>query len=125
MNCYRETIGVDKDWGFRKRTVKQLCDYDYRHGCRINNLHKAAETLGLTAYSKEEIAQRAQAFYRRPLSYNILSYNCEYFVTHCRYGVAFSMRAKQSKNRRCYTALFHEDDRDLVPVIRESKCNIL
>ena len=117
---------MDKNWGFRKKTVKSLCYYEYTHGCRVNNLCRAAEALGLTnCYSKEEVAERALAFYHRPLSYKILSYNCEYFVTQCRYRVAFSMRANQSKYRRSYTALLHEDDRDLVPVIRDSKCILL
>ena len=66
--------------------------------CRVNNLEKVAASYKLKRKSDLEIikAARAALHSSESVSYELIKYNCEHFVTECVYGQSFSVPADEA-----------------------------
>ncbi|KAM4537365.1 lecithin retinol acyltransferase-like [Odontesthes bonariensis] len=71
--------------------VDSVEDFAYGAGILLNATDRAARRVPLPA---EEVARRAERLVGS-VSYSLLWYNCEHFVTHCRYGTAQSLQTDQ------------------------------
>jgi len=70
----------------RKELVTKIAGSDK---CRVNNSEGRACRKGLKVRSPEEIVAAAESQIGNLIEYRLLSENCEYFATSCRYGTAF------------------------------------
>lgn len=57
--------------------------------CRLNNQRMKAALKGLTALPSKKIVENAKRWIGMRMEYHLLSNNCEFFATSCRYGEAF------------------------------------
>lgn len=77
---------------------------------RVNNFRDHSNQF----YSPDEIVERALARQDERIDYNLLTNNCEHFVTKCRYGVAISGQAVATARTAGYIFMgpaFHFFDR--------------
>lgn len=69
----------------------------YKH-CRINNLNTEGEVHNLFARNRAEIIKTAivtmdefnRGLTKKYNKYSLVEYNCQHFVTYCRFGEPFS-----------------------------------
>jgi HRAS-like suppressor 3 len=93
-----EVIHV-RDGGNSKTTIKLdlLKDVCGESLCRINNLEKAAQTIGLKPRTVGAILNDAYEMLEKEFVYHPINNNCEHFVTRCRFGSKFSEQASAAK----------------------------
>ena len=84
VNYGRETPSTSL---VQKERLRSVSNGD---NCRINNLSYAAESKGLTAFTRSQIVRRAEARVGEESPYSLMSHNCEVFATECRYGEGFT-----------------------------------
>ncbi|CAG2177876.1 unnamed protein product, partial [Oppiella nova] len=92
--------------GFAVHLNRNANEFDYKYmlsplkdvvdgcECRVNNLEKAASGRNLVALDVNEIVRRAYSRQGQvEENYDLFKYNCEDFVTWCRYGHGFSLQS--------------------------------
>lgn len=78
---------------YRCATVRLDTLEDFAYGAKIviNNMDKMMKSQALPS---EDVAKRAEKLLGA-IPYSLLWYNCEHFVTHCRYGSAASRQTEK------------------------------
>lgn len=71
--------------------VDTLEDFAYGSNILINHMDKMVKSQ---AFPNEEVAKRAEKLIGA-VPYSLLWYNCEHFVTYCRYGAAASRQTEK------------------------------
>ncbi|CAG2167721.1 unnamed protein product [Oppiella nova] len=78
------------DYRYLNESMVKVAD---SHLCRVNNLFEEAVNRGLMARDVDSIVESANLLVGRAADFDTIQYNCEHFVTECRYGKGFSAQS--------------------------------
>ncbi|OXA50383.1 phospholipase A and acyltransferase 2 [Folsomia candida] len=86
IHVFLECKGLGNSAEIKEERLLKVCGGDK---CRINNHANEAKKKGLQALPPEVVVANAKSYVGHETPYGLLSDNCEFFATSCRYGDAF------------------------------------
>lgn len=119
IHVFLECKGLGNSAEIKEERLLKVCGGDK---CRINNHANEAKKKGLQALPPEVVVANAKSYVGHETPYGLLSDNCEFFATSCRYGDAF---CHQVSTRRMISILMRVSNND-GPVLQiDSKSSLM